>query len=198
MMLMDAKQRSAADLFADKVQLLNQALNDASLVTLTDLIYWDAVIDDLTKLAEVDYVSCDTDEKKMSVIAILTAALLLRARLRGITSTPLSDLNDFLINGALRKPTLLQLPTKKPGATKPINEDQAEVYYAVLYAHFPDQKNVLNAAARKRFDLNDRELSRKRYDLTRQRAKDRSLERMFNLAEADVSDRKSCKLSDYI
>lgn len=197
-MQMNAKQRSAADYFAEKVMDINNLLNNPSSVLPGDLAKWDAVIDDLTKLAEVDYVSCDTDEKKMSVIAILTAALLLRARLRGITSTPLSDLNDFLINGALRKPTLLQLPTKKPGATKPINADQAAVYYAVLYARFPDQQDELNAAARKRLGLNNGQLSRKRYDLKRQQAEDTVFERMFSHAEKEISEMKSHNLNDYI
>ena len=198
MMQMDATQRSAADFFAKYVHSINGLLEDPSSVTQQDLNHWGAVVDQLMRLAEADYAQCDTDEKMMAVIAVLTAALALRAELRGTPSQPLSDLNDLLINGALGKPTRLQLPAKKPGATKPVDKDQAEVYYAVLHARFPDQKDELNAAARKMFGLNNDQLSRKRYDLKRQRAEDRFLERMFNLAEADVSDSKSYKLTDYI
>jgi hypothetical protein len=197
-MLMDATQRSAADFFAKYVNSINGLLEDPSSVTQQDLNYWGAVVDQLMRLAEADYAQCDTDEKKMAVMALLTAALGLRAKLRGTPSQPLSDLNDFLINGALRKPTRVQLPAKKPGATKPINNDQAEVYYAVLYARFPDQKDALNAAARKRFCLNNGQLSRKRHDLKGRRAEDTFFEHLFNLAEADVSERDSHKLTDYI
>ena len=197
-MLMNAKQRSAADHFADRVQFLDKALNDASLVMMTELIYWDAVIDELTKLAEVDYANCNSDAQRMAVAAVLIAALELRARLRGTKSKPLSDIADLLTNGALAKPTRLHLPPKTSGAIKPINDAQHEVYYVVLYQQFPKQQNVLNAAARACFGLNNDQLRHKRNDLKRQRARDPHLDRMFKLAEADALEMNSHNLTDYI
>lgn len=197
-MRMNAKQRSAADFLAKYINSINELLKHPSSVSQQDLNHWGAVVDQLMRLAEADYAQCDTNETKIAVIAVLTAALAMRAELRGTPSQPLSDLNDLLINGALGKPTRLQLPAKKPGATKPINEDQAAVYYAVLYARFPDQQDELNAAARKRFGLNNGQLSRKRYDLKRQRAEDTVFERMFSHAEKEISEMKSHNLNDYI
>ena len=197
-MKVNAKQRSAADFFAKYVNWLDELLKDPSSASPEDLARLDAVLDQLMRLAGTDYANCNSDAQRMAVIAVLTAAIVLRAELRGTPSKPLSDLNDLLINGALGKPTRLQLPAKRPGATKPINEDQAAVYYAVLYVRFPDQQDELNAAARKRFGLNNGQLSRKRYDLKRQRAEDAVFERMFSHAEKEISEIKSHNLSDYI
>jgi hypothetical protein len=197
-MRMNAKQRSAADFLAKYVNSINELLKDPSSVSQQDLNHWGAVVDQLTRLAEVDYANCNSDAQRMAVTAVLIAALALRVELRGTPSKPLSDLYDLLINGALGKPTRLQLPAKRPGATKPINADQAAVYYAVLYARFPDQQEELNAAARKRFGLNNGQLSRKRYDLKRQRAEDTVFERMFSHAEREISEMKSHNLNDYI
>ena len=197
-MKMNAKQRSAADHFAEKVNSINELLNDPSSASQQDLKKWDAVVDDLTTLAEVDYANCNTDAQKIAVIAVLTAALDLRTRLRGTSSKPLSDLNNLLINGALGKPTLLHLPTKVSGAIKPIKDVQSEVYYVVLYKQFPTEKNELNVAARKSLGLTKEQLRRKRYDLLRQRAYDLQLDRMFKLAEVDVLATKSYNLKDYI
>ena len=197
-MKMNAKQRSAADHFAEKVNSINELLNDPSSASQQDLKKWDAVVDDLTTLAEVDYANCNTDAQKIAVIAVLTAALDLRTRLRGTSSKPLSDLNNLLINGALGKPTLLHLPTKVSGSIKPVNDVQSEVYYVVLYKQFPTEKNELNVAARKSLGLTKEQLRRKRYDLLRQRAYDLQLDRMFKLAEVDVLATKSYNLKDYI
>ena len=197
-MKMNAKQRSAADHFAEKVNSINELLNDPSSASQQDLKKWDAVVDDLTTLAEVDYANCNTDAQKIAVIAVLTAALDLRTRLRGTSSKPLSDLNNLLINGALGKPTLLHLPTKVSGSVKPVNDVQSEVYYVVLYKQLPTAKNELNVAARKSLGLTKEQLRRKRYDLLRQRAYDLQLDRMFKLAEVDVLATKSYNLKDYI
>ncbi len=197
-MLMNAKQRSAADFFAKYVNSLNELLKNPSSVSQQDLNHWGAVIDELTKLAEVDYVNCNSDAQRMAVAAVLIAALELRARLRGTKSKPLSDIADLLTNGALAKPTRLHLPPKTSGAIKPINDAQHEVYYVVLYQQFPKQQNVLNAAARACFGLNNDQLRHKRNDLKRQRARDPHLDRMFKLAEADALEMNSHYLTDYI
>ena len=161
-MQMNAKQRSAADYFAEKVMDINNLLNNTSSVLPGDLAKWDAVVDQLTKLAEVDYANCNSDAQRMAVAAVLIAALELRARLRGTKSKPLSDIADLLTNGALAKPTRLHLPPKTSGAIKPINDAQHEVYYGVLYQQFPKQQNVLNAAARASFGLSSDQLRHKR------------------------------------
>jgi hypothetical protein len=197
-MQMNAKQRSAADHFAAKVNSLNAPLNDASLVTPKLLTDWDVVVDEVTKLAEADYANCKSDAQRMAVAAVLIAALELRARLRGTQSRPLSDMADLLTNGALGKPTRLNVPPKTSGAIKPINGAQVEVYYVVLYQHFPAQTKALNAAARACLGLSNDQLRHKRHDLKRQRAIDPFVDRMFKLAEADVLRTRSHNLTDYI
>ena len=195
---MNAKQRSAADYFAEKVMAINDLLNNPSSVLPGDLAKWDAVVDHLTKLAEVDYANCNTDAQRMAVIAVLIAALDLRARLRGTSSKPLSDLNDFLSNGAAGKPTHLKMPVKLPGAGKNVNDMQAEVFYVVLYGLFADQRTALNASARKKFGETYDQLRFKRNDLKRRRAGNGYLEKMFDYAEKEISERKSNNLMDYI
>jgi hypothetical protein len=197
-MQMNAKQRSAADHFAAKVNLLNAPLNDPSLVTSKVFSDWDVVIDELTALSEVDYANCNSDAQRMAVAAVLIAALELRARLRGTVSRPLSDMVDLLTNGAIGKPTRLNVPPKTSGAVKPINDAQNEVYYVVLYQHFPTRTKALNAAARACFGLTNDQLRHKRNDLKRQRALDPHLDRMFRLADDDVLEMGSHDLNDYI
>ncbi len=109
-MKMNAKQRSAADHFAEKVNSINELLNDPSSASQQDLKKWDAVVDDLTTLAEVDYANCNTDAQKIAVIAVLTAALDLRTRLRGTSSKPGSSglvLPELAIEAQLIERTIL-------------------------------------------------------------------------------------------
>lgn len=195
---MAVKQRAAADYFAECVNSLNEKLKDPSSVSPQDLANWDGVLDEIMKRAEVDYASCIADNQKLAVIAVITSAFQLRARLRGFQSKPLSDLNDFLINGAAGKPTRLALPHKAPGSTKPINWTQGEVFYVVLYKSFPTQSAALDADAVASFGLTNGQLRRKRYDLPDQRAQNTPLDRMFKYAEAEVLRLKSSKLIDYI
>jgi hypothetical protein len=195
---MSVEQRRAAAYFAEKVSSLNEKLVDPSLVSPQVLANWDLVVDEIMKRAEVDYAYCLTDNQSLAVIAVITSALDLRARLRGSHSKPLSDLNDFLINAAAGKPTRLKLPQKAPGSTKPINRAQGEVFYVVLYKSFPTQSATLNAEARASFSLTNDGLRKKRYDLDRQRTHDKQVDRMFQYAEAEVAQLNSSKLADYI
>jgi hypothetical protein len=196
-MQMNAKQRSVADFFAINVNSINELLNDPSSVSQLDLNKWDAVVDKLMQLAEADYANCVTDNQRIAVIAILTTALGLRARLRGDSSKPLSDLNDFLINGALGRPTTVHQPNKVRGAAKSINNAQREVFYVVLYSQFPDKRNLLNAAARQRFGLSANQLKNRRDDLAGRRVEDAVFDRMFSHAEKEISEVKSKNLLDY-
>lgn len=193
---MSVKQRSAAAYFAEKVSSLNEKLVDPSLVSPQVLANWDLVVDEIMKRAEFDYACCLTDNQRLAVIAVITSALDLRARLRGSHSRPLSDLNDFLMNSAAGKPTRRILPQKAPGSTKPINREQGEVFYVVLYKFFPTQSAQLNAEAS--FSLTDDCLRKKRYDLVRQRTRDIQVDRMFQYAESEVARLNSSKLADYI
>lgn len=195
---MSVKQISAAAYFAEKVSSLNEKLVDPSLVSPQVLANWDLVVDEIMKRAEVDYACCLTDNQRLAVIAVITSALDLRARLRGSHSRPLSDLNDFLMNSAAGKPTRLILPQKAPGSTKPINRVQGQVFYVVLYKFFPTQSAPLNAEAKASFSLTDDGLRKKRYDLVRQRTRDIQVDRMFQYAEAEVARLNSSKLADYI
>jgi hypothetical protein len=192
------KQRSAADYFAENVSSLNEKLQDLSSVSPQDLATWDSVLGEIINRAEVDYASCITDNQKLAVIAVITSAFHLGARLRGSQSKPLSDLNDFLMNAAAGKPTRLALPQKAPGATKPINGTQAEVFYVVLRISFPTKSAALDVEAMASFGLTNEQLRRKRYDLPRQRTQDAYVDRMFKHAEAEVQRLKSSMLVDYI
>ena len=188
----------AAQLFATKVGWLDRRLNGTIAVKTEDLQRWDAILDDLIAVADEDYARCSSDEQRLSVMAVIASAFAIRTGLKGQRSVLLSQLSDFLINAAARRPTALRLPDKLGGGAKRINDLQAEIFYAVLYAACPEDRKTINATASKILKLSSDQLRSKRRDLQIARANSDDIDRMFDYASNEIDRLKSTSLMDYI
>lgn len=196
--MMPSEIGSAKQHLDRQISWVDARLNDQANVTASDLSHWDTVVDAVVDLAETDYSNCSTDEQKMSVMSVITAAITIRFSLRDRTSKPLADLNDFLTNAASGRPTRVNLPSKLPGATKSINATQKEVFYVALYASYPASRTTLNSDAIKAFGLSVAQLRQKRRALNVARTTNAHVARMFTYAQYEIQRRKSKKLGDYI
>jgi hypothetical protein len=188
----------AAKLFATKVGWLDRRLNGTIAVTTEDLQRWDADLDDLITLADEDYGRCSYDEQRLSVMAVIVSAFAIRTGLKGQKSVVLMNLADFLTNGACGRPTALGLPNKLGGGANRINDLQAEIFYAVLHAAYPDHRVTINVTASKVFKLSSDQLRFKRRDLQKARKHSDHIDRMFDYAVDEIDRLKSTSLTDYI
>ena len=110
----------------------------------------------------------------------------------------LSQLSDFLTNAAAGRPTALRLPDKLGGGAKRINDLQTEIFYAVLYAGYPEDRKTINETARKILKLSSDQLRSKRRDLRDARETSDHIDRMFEYAIDEIDRLKSTSLTDYI
>ena len=188
----------AAQLFATKVGWLDRLLNGTIAVKTEDLQRWDAILDDLIAVADEDYARCSSDEQRLSVMAVIASAFAIRTGLKGQRSMLLSQLSDFLTNAAAGRPTALRLPDKLGGGAKRINDLQTEIFYAVLYAGYPEDRKTINETARKILKLSSDQLRSKRRDLRDARETSDHIDRMFEYAIDEIDRLKSTSLTDYI
>lgn len=188
----------AAQLFATKVGWLDRRLNGTIAVKTEDLQRWDAILDDLIAVADEDYARCSSDEQRLSVMAVIASAFAIRTGLKGQRSMLLSQLSDFLTNAAAGRPTALRLPDKLGGGAKRINDLQTEIFYAVLYAGYPEDRKTINETARKILKLSSDQLRSKRRDLRDARETSDHIDRMFEYAIDEIDRLKSTSLTDYI
>jgi len=188
----------AAKRFASTVGWIDRRLNGTIAVTTEDLQRWDAILDDLIALADEDYARCSSDEQRLSVMAVIAYAFAIRTGLKGQTSVLLENLTDFLTNAAARRPTVLRLPDKIGGGAKRVNDLQAEIFYTVLHAAYPDDRKTINATASKVFKLSSDQLRFKRRDLQKAREDSDHIDRMFDYAVYEIDRLKSTSLMDYI
>ena len=188
----------AAQLFATKVGWLDRRLNGTIAVKTEDLQRWDAILDDLIAVADEDYARCSSDEQRLSVMAVIASAFAIRTGLKGQRSMLLSQLSDFLTNAAAGRPTALRLPDKLGGGAKRINDLQTEIFYAVLYAGYPEDRKTINATARKILKLSLDQLRSKRRDLREARNASALIDRMFEYATEEIERLKSTSFTDYI
>ena len=157
-----------------------------------------AILDDLIALADEDYARCSSDEQRLSVMAVIASAFAIRTGLKGQTSVLLENLTDFLTNAAARRPTAIRLPDKLGGGAKRINDLQAEIYYAVLYTAYPEDRKTINATARRILKLSSDQLRSKRRDLPKARNTSDHIDRMFKYAIDEIERLKSTSLMDYL
>ena len=188
----------AAKRFASTVGWLDRRLNGTIAVTTEDLQRWDAILDDLIALADEDYARCSSDEQRLSVMAVIASAFAIRTGLKGQRSVLLSQLSDFLTNAAAGRPTAIRLPDKLGGGAKRINDLQAEIFFTVLHAAYPDDRKTINATASKVFKLSSDQLRFKRRDLQKARENSDHIDRMFKYAVDKIDRLKSTSLIDYI
>lgn len=188
----------AAKRFASTVGWLDRRLNGTIAVTTEDLLRWDAILDDLIALADEDYARCSADEQRLSVMAVIAYAFAIRTGLKGQKSVVLMNLADFLTNAASGRPTALSLPNKLGGGANRINDLQAEIFYTVLHAAYPDDRKTINATASKVFKLSTDQLRFKRRDLQDARNTSDHIDRMFKYAIDEIERLKSTSLMDYL
>ena len=188
----------AAQLFATKVGWLDRRLNGTIAVKTEDLQRWDAILDDLIAVADEDYARCSSDEQRLSVMAVIASAFAIRTGLKGQTSVLLENLTDFLTNAAARRPTAIRLPDKLGGGAKRINDLQAEIYYAVLYTAYPEDRKTINATARRILKLSSDQLRFKLRDLREARKTSDHIDRMSKYAIDEIERLKSNSLMDYL
>lgn len=188
----------AAELFATKVSWLDLRLSGTIAVTREDLQRWDADLDDLIALADEDYARCVTDTERLSVMAVIASAFAIRTGLKGQKSVLLSELSDLLTNATAGRPTALRPPAKLGGGAKRINDLQAEIFYVVMYAAYPEDRKTINATAKKILKLSLDQLRSKRRDLREARNASLYIDRMFEYATEEIERLKSTSFTDYI